>query len=77
MLWVGSTEVFMKEGPVHQTVATFEGLEESDDAIPSSMVYAYAALREGIPFYAATSRRTSRPCRSWRRATDRRSPATT
>src|SRR4029079_15195885 len=41
MLWVGSTEVFMKEGPVHQTVATFEkGLEESDDSIPSSMVYA-------------------------------------
>ena len=44
MLWVGSTEVFMKEGPVHQTLAAFEkGLEASDDAIPSSMVYAYAA----------------------------------
>ncbi|HXR43216.1 MAG TPA: inositol-3-phosphate synthase, partial [Pseudolysinimonas sp.] len=28
MLWVGSTEVFMKEGPVHQTLASFEkGLE--------------------------------------------------
>ena len=51
MVWAGSTEVFMKEGPVHQTVATFEkGLDESDDSIPSSMVYAYAALREGIPF---------------------------
>ncbi len=27
-----------------------KGLEESDDAIPSSMVYAYAAIREGLPF---------------------------
>jgi len=60
MLWVGSTEVFMKEGPVHQTVATFEkGLEESDDAIPSSMVYAYAALREGIPFVNAAPNLTA------------------
>jgi myo-inositol-1-phosphate synthase len=60
MLWVGSTEVFMKEGPVHQTIATFEkGLEESDDAIPSSMVYAYAALREGIPFVNAAPNLTA------------------
>src|SRR6187549_2908062 len=43
MLWVGSTEVFMKESAVHASVAAFEkGLEASDDAIPSSMVYAYA-----------------------------------
>ena len=41
MVWVGSTEVFMKEGPVHASVASFEkGLEQSDDAIPSSMIYA-------------------------------------
>jgi myo-inositol-1-phosphate synthase len=51
MIWCGSTEVFMKEGPVHQSLAAFEhGLEQSDDAIPSSMVYAYAALKEGVPF---------------------------
>src|SRR6267142_4934856 len=51
MVWTGSTEVYMKETAVHASVATFEkGLEQSDDAIPSSMVYAYAALREGIPF---------------------------
>src|SRR6266705_1063466 len=51
MVWTGSTEVYMKEAPVHASIATFEkGLEQSDDAIPSSMVYAYAALREGIPF---------------------------
>ena len=32
MVWCGSTEVFMKEGPVHQSLAAFEkGLEQSDD----------------------------------------------
>ncbi len=51
MLWCGSTEVYMKEGPVHQSLAAFEkGLDQSDDSIPSSMIYAYAALKEGIPF---------------------------
>ncbi len=60
MVWTGSTEVFMKEGPVHATLASFEkGLEASDDAIPSSMVYAYAALREGIPFANAAPNLTA------------------
>jgi myo-inositol-1-phosphate synthase len=60
MTWAGSTEVFMKEGPVHQSLASFEkGLEENDDSIPSSMVYAYAALREGIPFTNAAPNLTA------------------
>jgi len=60
MVWVGSTEVFMTEGPVHQSLAAFEkGLEASDDAIPSSMVYAYAALSEGIPFANAAPNLTA------------------
>ena len=51
MVWTGSTEVFMKQTAVHESVVSFErGLEQDDDAIPSSMIYAYAALREGIPF---------------------------
>src|SRR5262245_28564981 len=50
VVWCSSTEVFMKEGPVHQSLAAFEKeLELSDDSIPSSMVYAYAALNEGLP----------------------------
>jgi len=60
MVWAGSTEVFMKEGPVHESLAAFEaGLEASDDAIPSSMVYAYAALKEGIPFANAAPNLTA------------------
>jgi myo-inositol-1-phosphate synthase len=51
MVWCGSTEVFMQKAPVHETIDAFEkGLDESDDAIPSSMVYAYAALKSGIPY---------------------------
>ncbi len=51
MVWCGSTEVFLTESPVHASLAAFEaGLEANDDNIPSSMIYAYAALREGIPY---------------------------
>ena len=51
MIWCGSTEIFMKESEVHQSVKSFErGLEANDPLIPSSMVYAYAAIREGIPY---------------------------
>ena len=60
MVWCGSTEVYMTQTAVHATVASFEkGLEESDDAIPSSMIYAYAALREGIPFANAAPNLTA------------------
>jgi myo-inositol-1-phosphate synthase len=51
MIWCGSTEIFMTEQPVHETIEAFEaGLRRSDEAIPSSMVYAYAALMERIPY---------------------------
>ncbi len=51
MVWCGSTEVYLTESPVHATLAAFEaGLDASDDNIPSSMIYAYAAIREGIPY---------------------------
>jgi myo-inositol-1-phosphate synthase len=51
MVWCGSTEVFMKESAAHQTIESFEkALEENDPAIPSSMVYTYAALMEDVPY---------------------------
>jgi myo-inositol-1-phosphate synthase len=51
LIWCGSTEVYLTEAPVHANVAAFEkGLEENDPAIPSSMIYAYAAIKEGIPY---------------------------
>ena len=51
MIWCGSTEVFMTESAVHASLPLFEqALQNSDPLIPSSMIYAYAALKEGIPF---------------------------
>jgi myo-inositol-1-phosphate synthase len=60
MIWTGSTEVFMTQTPAHASLAAFEkALEQSDDSIPSSMVYAYAAIREGIPFANAAPNLTA------------------
>jgi myo-inositol-1-phosphate synthase len=51
LLWCASTEVFLQETAAHQSLAAFEqALEANDPAIPSSMIYAYAAIREGIPY---------------------------
>jgi myo-inositol-1-phosphate synthase len=51
MIWCGSTEIYMTESEAHQSMASFErGLEANDASIPPSMVYAYAAIREGIPY---------------------------
>jgi myo-inositol-1-phosphate synthase len=51
MIWCGSTEVYLTESPSHASVEALEkGLEADDDNIPSSMIYAYAAIREGIPY---------------------------
>jgi len=51
MIWCGSTETFIKAKPVHQSVAAFEkGLLANDQNIAPSMIYAYAALKEGVPF---------------------------
>ncbi|MEO8483170.1 MAG: inositol-3-phosphate synthase [Acidobacteriota bacterium] len=51
MVWCGSTEIYLTESPAHQSLAAFEkALEASDPSIPSSMIYAYAAIHEGIPY---------------------------
>ena len=51
MVWCGSTEVYVEPGPQHADLAAFEAAIEADDpAITPSMLYAYAALLEGVPF---------------------------
>src|SRR5208283_4613869 len=51
MIWCASTETFIKAGPVHKSINAFEkGLRANDESIAPSMVYAYAALKEGVPF---------------------------
>ncbi|HEX6187319.1 MAG TPA: inositol-3-phosphate synthase [Pyrinomonadaceae bacterium] len=51
MIWAASTEVFMKQHAVHRTLKSFEqAMRENHKAIAPSMIYAYAALKSGIPF---------------------------
>jgi myo-inositol-1-phosphate synthase len=51
MIWCGSTEVFHKTGPVHHSLSLFEeGLRKDDPEIAPSQIYAYAALKLGVPF---------------------------
>ena len=51
MIWCGSTEIFLKPSAVHQSLAAFEkGLRSNSPEIAPSMIYAYAALKSGVPF---------------------------
>ena len=51
MVWCASTEIYIEEQTVHKSLSAFEkGMLENDEAISPSMIYAYAALKMGIPF---------------------------
>jgi len=50
-IWCGSTESFIQPTAVHQSVKALEkAFAQNDENIPPSMVYAYASLKEGVPF---------------------------
>jgi myo-inositol-1-phosphate synthase len=50
-VWCGSTEIYLEPGEVHQSIQSFErGLAESSPEISNSMLYAWACLKEGIPY---------------------------
>jgi myo-inositol-1-phosphate synthase len=51
MIWCGSTEIYIQSGEVHATLDAFEqGLRDNHPDIAPSMIYAYAALMERVPF---------------------------
>jgi myo-inositol-1-phosphate synthase len=51
IVWCASTEIFIKAGPQHATIEQFEkAMERNDEAIAPSMLYAYAAIMEGVAF---------------------------
>jgi myo-inositol-1-phosphate synthase len=51
MVWCASTEIYIKAGAAHATLEQFEkAMERNDESIAPSMLYAYAALMEGVPF---------------------------
>ena len=50
-IWCGSTETFIQPSAIHQTVGAFEkAMQQNDENVAPSMVYAYASLKEGVPF---------------------------
>jgi myo-inositol-1-phosphate synthase len=50
-IWCASTETFIEPTAAHQSVKAFEkALHNNDESIAPSMVYAYASLKEGVPF---------------------------
>lgn len=50
-VWCGSTEVYFPESEVHQSIASFEkGLLEDDPHISNSQIYAWACIKEGVPY---------------------------
>jgi myo-inositol-1-phosphate synthase len=49
--WCASTEIFLEPGPAHQDLDALEAaMDANDESVPPSMLYAYAALQEGVPF---------------------------
>ena len=51
MVWCASTEIFLKAGAAHQSIDALEkAMRENDATIAPSMVYAYAAIMEHVPF---------------------------
>ncbi|MET0464743.1 MAG: inositol-3-phosphate synthase [Chitinophagaceae bacterium] len=51
MVWCGSTEIYFEASEVHNSIEAFEqGLKDNDPNISPSMIYAYAAIKLGVPF---------------------------
>jgi myo-inositol-1-phosphate synthase len=51
MVWCGSTEIFLQRQPAHESIGAFEAaMDANDEAIAPSMIYAWAAIMEGVPY---------------------------
>ena len=51
MVWCASTEKFITATKIHQDIDSFEkAMKDNDPLIAPSMIYAYAAIMEGVPF---------------------------
>lgn len=51
MVWAASTEIYIEERPIHESLEALEkAMYDNDPFIAPSMIYAYAALKSGVPF---------------------------
>ena len=51
MVWCASTEIYIEEAEIHRSIEAFErAMYDNDPMIAPSMIYAYAAMKAGVPF---------------------------
>jgi len=51
IVWCASTEIFIKPGPQHASIEAFEkAMDSNDEMISPAMLYAWAAIMEGVPY---------------------------
>ncbi|MBK7708693.1 MAG: inositol-3-phosphate synthase [Acidobacteria bacterium] len=51
IVWAASTEIYLETSEVHESIEAFEkAMYDNDERIAPSMIYAYAAIKSGVPF---------------------------
>ncbi|MEO7769264.1 MAG: inositol-3-phosphate synthase [Ferruginibacter sp.] len=51
IVWCGSTEKYIESTDIHSSIEKFEAaLKNNESLIAPSMIYAYAAIKSGVPF---------------------------
>ncbi len=51
IIWCASTEIFIRTGEIHQSLDVFDrAIDSNHPDVAPSMLYAYAALKSGVPF---------------------------
>ncbi len=51
MVWAASTEIFLETSEIHNSIEALEkAMYDNDENIAPSMIYAYAAIKSGVPF---------------------------
>jgi myo-inositol-1-phosphate synthase len=74
-VWCGSTEVYFEPTAVHQSLKAFEeGLKKSDPGISNSQIYAYACLKQGVPYSNGAPNLTVDFPAAWELARERNVP---
>jgi len=51
IVWAASTEIYLETSEIHESIEAFEkAMYDNDERIAPSMIYAYAAIKSGVPF---------------------------
>ncbi len=51
IVWAASTEIYLETSEIHNSIEAFEkAMYDNEENIAPSMIYAYAAIKSGVPF---------------------------